>query len=52
MFTNLIKSTTKLDRAIVISIAAMLTFNVLALTAQVQSPTVIAQVSGEAAGQA
>ena len=52
MFTNLFKTSSMLDRAIVVSIVAMLAFTRAALTASVESPLALAQVSGNVAEQA
>jgi hypothetical protein len=52
MFTNLINKTSTLDRAIALSVAAMLSFNIVVLASQLQAAPQVAQVSGTAAQQA
>ena len=52
MFTNLIRKASPLDKAIALSVAAMLSFNVLVLVQQVDQPASLAQSQGEAAQQA
>lgn len=52
MFTNLISKASQLDKAIALSIAAMLSFNVLVLANQLQSAPQVAQVQGDPAQQA
>lgn len=52
MFTNLINKASTLDKAIVLSVAAMLSFNVLVLASQVDHAPTVAQVHGAAAQQA
>jgi hypothetical protein len=57
MFTTLFNKTSKLAEnklniAIALSVAAMLSFNVLVLATQTQQTATFAQASGEAAQQA
>ncbi len=52
MFNTLLNKTSKLDRAIVLSVAAMLSFNIVVLTSQLQAAPQVAQVQGSAAQQA
>jgi hypothetical protein len=57
MFTTLFNKTAKLTRnklngAIVLSVAAMLSFNVLVLATQAEQAATIAQASADAARQA
>jgi hypothetical protein len=52
MFTNLINKTSTLDRAIALSVAAMLSFNIVVLATQLQAAPQVAQTSGTAAQQA
>lgn len=52
MFNTLLNKTSKLDRAIVLSVAAMLSFNIVVLTSQLQAAPQVAQVQGTAAQQA
>lgn len=52
MFNTLINKTSKLDRAIVLSVAAMLSFNIVILTSQLQAAPQVAQVQGNPAQQA
>ncbi len=52
MFTKLINQATTLDKAIALSLAAMLSFNVLVLANQVDRSTSFAQTQGAAAQQA
>lgn len=52
MFNTLLNKTSKLDRAIVLSVAAMLSFNIVILTSQLQAAPQVAQVQGNPAQQA
>ncbi len=52
MFTNLISKASPLDKAIVLSVAVMLSFNVLVLASQVEHAPTVAQAQGAAAQQA
>jgi hypothetical protein len=52
MFTKLISKATTLDKAIAVSLAATLSFNVLVLANQVDRPASFAQIQGAAAEQA
>lgn len=52
MFTNLIAKASKLDRAVALSIAAMLSFNVVVLASQLQAVPQVALTQGGAAQQA
>lgn len=52
MLTKLISKTSTLDRAIALSVAAMLSFNILVLASQLQTAPQVAQVSGTTAQQA
>ena len=52
MFANLISKASTLDKAIVLSVAAMLSFNVFVLANQVDRPATFAQTTGEVAQQA
>lgn len=52
MFTAILSKTSTLDRAIVLSVAAMLSFNIVVLASQFQAAPQVAQASGTAAQQA
>lgn len=52
MFTKLIRKAGKLDKAIALSVAAMLSFNVLVLVQQVDRSASFAQTEGASAQQA
>ncbi len=52
MLTTLITKTSTLDRAIALSVAAMLSFNIVVLASQFQAAPQVAQTSGTAAQQA
>jgi hypothetical protein len=51
MFTAMLSKTSKLDRAIVLSVAAMLSFNVLVLANQLQASPQVALSQGTSAQQ-
>lgn len=52
MFTSIITKASKLDRAIILSVAAMLSFNILVLAGQLQASPQVAQSQGTSAQQA
>ena len=52
MFNTLLNKTSKLDRAVILSVAAMLSFNIVVLTSQLQAAPQVAQVQGNTAQQA
>lgn len=52
MFANLINKASTLDKAIALSLAAMLSFNVIVLANQVDRPAALARTAGHAAQQA
>jgi hypothetical protein len=52
MFNTLLNKTSKLDRAVILSVAAMLSFNIVILTSQLQAAPQVAQVQGNPAQQA
>ena len=52
MFNTLFNKTSKLDRAVILSVAAMLSFNIVVLTSQLQAAPQVAQVQGNTAQQA
>ena len=52
MFANLIRKASTLDKAIALSVAAMLSFNVLVLVQEVDQPASFAQSQGDTAQQA
>lgn len=52
MFTTLPSKTSALDRAIVLSVAAMMSFNIVVLASQLQAASQVAQATGSAAQQA
>ncbi len=52
MFTNLIRKASTLDKAIALSLAAMLAFNVLVLVQQVDQPASFARTAGAVVQQA
>ena len=52
MFNTLFNKTSKLDRAVILSVAAMLSFNIVVLTSQLQAAPQVAQVQGSTAQQA
>ncbi|MEQ1639547.1 MAG: hypothetical protein ABL881_01955 [Novosphingobium sp.] len=49
MFTAILSKTSKLDRAIALSVAAMLSFNVVVLANQLQVSPQVAQSQGTSA---
>jgi hypothetical protein len=51
MFNNLISKAAPLDKAIALSLAAMLSFNVVVLANQLQTAPQVAQVQGDTAQQ-
>ncbi|MBN8485677.1 MAG: hypothetical protein J0L50_12980 [Sphingomonadales bacterium] len=52
MFNTLLNKTSKLDRAVILSVTAMLSFNIVVLTSQLQAAPQVAQVQGNTAQQA
>lgn len=52
MFNTLLNKTSKLDRAVILSVAAMLSFNIVVLTSQLQAAPQVARVQGNTAQQA
>ena len=52
MFTKLIRKAGKLDKAIALSVAAMLSFNVLVLVQQIDRSASFAQTEGASVQQA
>ena len=52
MFNTLFNKTSKLDRAVILSVASMLSFNIVVLTSQLQAAPQVAQVQGSTAQQA
>jgi|JI6StandDraft_1071083.scaffolds.fasta_scaffold01858_24 hypothetical protein len=52
MLNTLLSKTSTLDRAIALSVAAMLSFNIVVLASQLQAAPQVAQASGTAAQQA
>lgn len=52
MLTNLISKASKLDRAVILSVAAMLSFNIVVLASQLHPAPQLAQSAGATAQQA
>ncbi|MFN3517597.1 MAG: hypothetical protein ACK4YM_10630 [Novosphingobium sp.] len=52
MFNTLLNKTSTLDRAVILSVTTMLSFNIVVLTSQLQAAPQVAQVPGATAQQA
>lgn len=52
MFNTLFRKASTLDKAIVLSVAAMLSFNIVVLANQLQAPSLVAHAASADAAQA